>query len=121
MLGENIRYKLIEQYLKKLNTLYNIIKECKGYKFNSVSLLFVYDALIEDIEIENNNIIDSLNCSDDGDKISTEKVVLKLIDFAKSEIDFDNNESDLELLRGIENLKNVFKIICETPTIDLYY
>ena len=122
LIGEKIRYKVIETYLKELNALYNVIKECKGYRFNSVSLLFVYDPLIEDKDIENIKKINYSDNSVDGeiDLIIPKKIILKLIDFANSEI-IDDNEPDFELLRGIENLENTLKIIKDTPNIDLYY
>jgi hypothetical protein len=115
--GERLRTNLIDVFLTKLSNLFNVIIECKGYRFNSASLLFVYDGEINDDQLT----VTEYEYSDDAPVTKCDKVVLKLIDFAKSEIDPENDAPDLDLLQGIENLRSALKKIRADPQIELYY
>lgn len=92
-IGEIIRNNLVFSYMKLLQEMKVAISSCKGVKFYSSSLLFVYDA----------------------GSIKMENAVLKLIDFEGAEIT-ENESPDFNVLEGIENLISFLKGIYEAKT-----
>ena len=107
-LGEKIRKNLLLKYIKRLKYLHEVISESIGFRFFSTSLLFVYDASLED------EVNDHPSLSDESYE------TIKLIDFAHCHYDKDSKEGDSNLLAGIENLIDCLTYILENPEIELF-
>ena len=88
IVGEIINRQVLPQFISLLSDIYKAIQNSKGLKFNSSSLLLVYDAGTE--------------CQPNA--------VLKLIDFESTEIRPDDLP-DVDVLEGIVNLLSIFKQI----------
>jgi len=106
--GEKIRKNLLLKYIKRLKYLHEVISESIGFRFFSTSLLFVYDASLED------EVNDHPSLSDESYE------TIKLIDFAHCHYDKDSKEGDSNLLAGIENLIDCLTYILENPEIELF-
>eukprot|EP00826_Nyctotherus_ovalis_P035792 TRINITY_DN3106_c0_g1_i4.p4 TRINITY_DN3106_c0_g1~~TRINITY_DN3106_c0_g1_i4.p4 ORF type:complete len:134 (-),score=37.36 TRINITY_DN3106_c0_g1_i4:1656-2057(-) len=87
--GKEINKKIIQEFIMTLKEIYRVIKDTKGIKFTSSSLLLIYDAFKE----------------------SVQGTVVKLIDFENAE-EIDTEDSDA--LEGIKNLCKVLEEIHET-------
>ena len=102
---------MVKHYIKLLNGLADAVKAAVGYKFYSVSLLLTYDALVDDENYDN---------YDNPESYFATKIRLNLIDFAKSKYDEDSQETDQDMLTGIENLLKCLTYIQENPEIEPY-
>jgi len=110
--GQGIRRNLVRHYIKRLNGLADAVKAAVGYKFYSVSLLLTYDSLVDD---------ENYDSSENPESYYDTKIRLNLIDFAKSKYDENLQETDGDLLIGIENLLKCFKYIQDNPEIGPHF
>lgn len=110
-IGQGIRRNLVKHYIKRLNELADAVKVAVGFKFYSVSLLLIYDAMVDDENYDN---------YENPESHFSKKIRLNLIDFAKSRFDENLKETDTDLLTGIENVIKCFKSIEENPEIQPY-
>lgn len=91
LVGKEVNRKVIQEFTMILKEIYRVIKDTRGIKFTSSSLLLIYDAFKE----------------------SAQGTVVKLIDFENAE-EIDTEDSDA--LEGIENLCKVLEEIHETTS-----
>lgn len=88
LIGKEINKKVIKEFIILLDKIHRAIKEAKGIKFISSSLLLIYDAFKE----------------------AMQETVIKLIDFENAE---ETDKEDGDALEGIYNLRKMLEEINE--------
>jgi len=79
LIGKEVNKNVIKEFIVLLKEIYRVMKEVKGMKFTSSSLLMIYDAFKE----------------------SMQRAIVKLIDFENAE---EGEKEDSNALEGIDNL-----------------
>lgn len=82
---------MAKTFCLQLKRIYDALLLCKGFKFDSASLLLVYDAAT----------------SNPNDPL------VKLIDFEKV-TELDAGEVDADTLEGVGNLCTIMELICDS-------